>query len=590
MKKLCLTGVKAMLSLSCALALGVSCVNEEYDMSGDNLNLEVTVFENGLTLPLGSTEQIKLQDLLKDADWNALQVGADGEYYVKYEDSFNIGSGLPDFSDFVKIPNVDFVQTLAFTLPEIDIPDVNIPGLVIPDVVLDGLEASVKESVEVEFLSAGALSKEVVSLGTVTLDNTYLTVNFDASSVLPKLGSAVLTMDFEVKIPEMIRLEGQKTGVLKLTGKADDKGIIKVDPIKVESLDINKSAAELAKGLKDVVEIEGILKLDNVTVDSYELVKNGIELGFNVGLKNASASKKHIDVKKISAKVDYKLAPVNERITLDGLSDLFGSLGDDASLNLYSAVFAFEAVTNLGIPVIVDVDLVPFVDGRAEESKAVSATIPMNYSESADKDAVTKYSFNEDEILDLIGTVPEMIEIRVNAYTDENKEASVEPSADYKLEADYLAEIPLEFGEGFKVNYKTEDINLPPVVGTLLKGGSKIMLTGKVQNTIPLGIDLKLNFKDSNGTVVPLSEGAGVQSIAACKSVGSAAVTDLAVTIALKQEAKVKDITSLELVLNLNSEGAEGVPVTENAYLQADLKVVLPEGITIDLGEISNEE
>ena len=50
--------VMAVAIASFLLMFSTSCVNEEYDMSEDNLNLEVTPFQEGLTLPLGSTEQI----------------------------------------------------------------------------------------------------------------------------------------------------------------------------------------------------------------------------------------------------------------------------------------------------------------------------------------------------------------------------------------------------------------------------------------------------------------------------------------------------------------------------------------------------
>jgi hypothetical protein len=43
-------------------------------------------------------------------------------------------------------------------------------------------------------------------------------------------------------------------------------------------------------------------------------------------------------------------------------------------------------------------------------------------------------------------------------------------------------------------------------------------------------------------------------------------------------------------VFNANSAGVTGVPVTEDAYLQAVLQLVLPEGITVDLNDILNKE
>ena len=87
-----------------------------------------------------------------------------------------------------------------------------------------------------------------------------------------------------------------------------------------------------------------------------------------------------------------------------------------------------------------------------------------------------------------------------------------------------------------------------------------------------------------------MADGCGVQKIAPCGLDGSAAKTSLDVVLGLKEGVNSADITSLELVFNANSAGVTGVPVTEDAYLQAVLQLVLPEGITVDLNDILNKE
>ena len=52
----------AALLVMAMLSVFVSCVNEEYEVSEDRVNLEVTVFQDGVTIPLGNTAPIKLKD------------------------------------------------------------------------------------------------------------------------------------------------------------------------------------------------------------------------------------------------------------------------------------------------------------------------------------------------------------------------------------------------------------------------------------------------------------------------------------------------------------------------------------------------
>ena len=127
-------------------------------------------------------------------------------------------------------------------------------------------------------------------------------------------------------------------------------------------------------------------------------------------------------------------------------------------------------------------------------------------------------------------------------------------------------------------------------MGSLLSNGNKVKLAGEINNALPLGLDLTFNFLDSYGNVVPMADGCGVQKIAPCGLDGSAVKTPLEVVLGLREGVNSADITSLELVFNANSAGVTGVPVTEDAYLQAVLQLVLPEGITVDLNDILNKE
>ena len=56
----------------------LSCVREEYTVSEDNLNLEMTVFQEGVQIPLGNTDSLKVKDLLEAFGTE------DSEEYLQY--------------------------------------------------------------------------------------------------------------------------------------------------------------------------------------------------------------------------------------------------------------------------------------------------------------------------------------------------------------------------------------------------------------------------------------------------------------------------------------------------------------------------
>ena len=74
----------------------LSCVQEEYEISEENLNLEVTVFQEGVSIPLGSTEAIKVSDLLDELDPEIKEqlTITDGVYALSTSETFDFSEDL----------------------------------------------------------------------------------------------------------------------------------------------------------------------------------------------------------------------------------------------------------------------------------------------------------------------------------------------------------------------------------------------------------------------------------------------------------------------------------------------------------------
>lgn len=511
---------------------------------------------------------------------------ADGKYYAQGEVSVTGGvtltSGL-----------ISKTQIEELTAPGKKISVVaHVPEIVPSSLALDSFETSIREEVEIDLISAEDIPAELVALGVVELENTFINLSLDAST-LPDLGDASLSIDLSVDVPDMIQVAGaDESGNLRLSGELDDKGMVVIDPIEVKALDL--TGKNLNEGIKDVLVVDGSIRLSDASIDVDEWLGKDLEIGFNAGIKD-------IDIAKVTGKVDYQVDPVVESVDLSDFSAVFEDMGAEAKFDFYHAHLALEVETNLGVPVEAAVELVPYYDGKPDTGKIVPAVLRLEASESADNVKKSKfwlansedrmpdgYTFVNVDILGLLRDIPEKIEFRLNAGTDPERECVLEPSADYTLKANYLFELPLEFGEEFEITYKTVIPDLPEILGTLLSKGNKVKLAGEIENSLPLALDLSMNILDSNGNVVPLAEGCGVQKIAPCNLDASASKTELGIVIALKDGVSVPDITSLELVFNANAAGVAGIPVTEDAYLQAVLQLVLPEGITVDLGEIMN--
>lgn len=544
-----------------------------YDLASNSVTLR-GAFPSEITLPI---EKLVLAPV-KDP--------ADGKYYAQGElnvkGGVSLASGLIGKDDLETLSKAGKITVTA-----------HVPELVPSTLSLDSFETSLREEVALEILSAEDVPAELVSIDKIELNETYVNLSLDASS-LPELGDAELTVELEVDFPDIIKVHGtDDSGNLTLKGSLDEKGMIVIDPIRVDALDL--SGVDIRNGIKDVITVDGKIRLSNISLDVDEWLDKDLEIGFKAGLTD-------IDIAKISGKVNYQVDPVVETVDLSDVAEALGDLGAEANLDFYHAHLAVEVATNLGVPVEGNIVLVPYYDGKADTGKTVTAAVAMDPSESPDVEKVTRlwiadnddrcpsgYRFVQADILGLLKHIPEKLEFRLDAGTDPERESVLEPSAAYTLKANYLFELPLEFGEEFEVTYRTEVSDVPEIVGTLLNGGSKVKLAGEITNSLPLGLDLTLNLLDPAGNIVPLAEGCGVQKIAPCNLDASASKTELGVVLALNEGVKA-DISSIELVFKANSAGAVGIPVTEDAYLQAMLQLVFPEGISLDLKDVMNKE
>ncbi len=123
---------KAIYRISAGIILllaSAACVNEEYEVSEDKMNLEVTVFQEGVSIPLGSTAAIKVKELEESLDEEYreyLKAREDGVYSVYLADSFDLSDSLGFLKSMVKIDDISFSQDVAFSLSDVDVSDVRI--------------------------------------------------------------------------------------------------------------------------------------------------------------------------------------------------------------------------------------------------------------------------------------------------------------------------------------------------------------------------------------------------------------------------------------------------------------------------------
>ncbi len=507
----------------------------------------------------------------------------DNNYYINGEFSVkgNIGiaaGGEIHKSDVDNLTNADAKVNIVIDIPKIT------PG----NVGIDNFSTSIDKKFSLELLAGEQIPEMIVSVGQIKLKDVYINLALDASS-LPSLGNADLTFDFDVDIPEMIVLENgrrNEDGILKLTGRADKDGMIKVDPIKVEAIDFTGIDLRDEKGITDTIAIKGSVVLANADLEVDQWLGKDLSLSFDAGIKD-------IVVSSIEGKVDYQLDPVESSIDLSEVSTILNTDNISTTLDVSHVHLAIEVATNLGISADAQLELIPYHGAVADKPIKVDLALeaPATPGEvkrtkywlgSKQECCPSDYTFKQVPILDLIKNIPDSIQFKLGAGTDATKPCILSPNVTPVLKADYALDIPLALGEDFCIEYRDTIPDVPEIVSTIFQYGN-LSLTGEVESSLPFRLDLTANLLDKDGNVIPLAEDAGKQVINACNLDGSASKTDLALKMVKKAGSVIPEIASVELVLNATA--TPGVALNEESYIKVALQALVPDGVTVDLND-----
>ena len=525
-------------------------------------------------------------------------VEGDG-YYLKGEMRIEGGARLETTS-----LNKNAVEALVAENAEIAF-SANMPELIPAKLSMGEYAASIKETLAFDMMEIDGLPDMIKSIDAIELKDVYLNLEVDAASFIEHIGKVDLDMDFDVTLPKLIMIEGAQSGnVLSVSGKLNKDNKIIVDPIKIIGLDLSEVEFKDEKIFfaEQKIEIAGNVRMKNISVDLDDFKNEDFHLTLNGSI--ASKDSNRIELAKVEATVDYQLDPISHTISLAGL---MGDLGNniDFSLDLNRYHLALDLKTNLALPLQANVDILPFYGREADESKKKTLPLSVNWSLPASDTTHTKlwisnsendkpldndYTHRVLDLLSIVNDMPDSIRLDINARTEPNAKFVIEPSEKYVLKADYELGLPLEFGENFHVSFTQAVEQLPALVNELLAEGVVAGLAGKVTNSLPLQFDLELQLLDNDGNVIPLADGAGRQTVKPCALDGKPQETELEFVISVDKTVEKAKVEAVELKFTVSSLGAGGIQFHEDCFIQAELALLLPEGISMDIKDILNAE
>lgn len=503
-----------------------------------------------------------------------------GRYYaggqIAIAGALEIASGAVTGSDIEEIVSVE--ASVDAVIPELDADEVS----------FEHFEVSLDEAFDFEILKAGDLPAEVKSVSRIELADVDVTFDVKVDN-MPYLG-AEPSVKLAIEMPEIIVLDEDDMrvdgNVVTIVSAIKD-GKIAIDPIGIEAIDLSGFDFSSGEDIAGSIVLTGSIEAENPEIDLSSL-DGDIVIDLNAGIRN-------IDVARVEANVDYQVDGINEKISLSDLPDFMR--GENFVLDLANPHLIIRASTNMGIPVKGEILINPVIGGAVNEEGQIKADIELPYTETAEQTkSVTfwfggdkaacpaDYTFIEADIRKLIRRLPDQLEFSLVAGTDPDQSCVVEPSADYVLDVDYEFVVPLEFGEELYIEITDTLTGLPEILGQLLEK-NEVQLAGSITSSLPVALEMQIDMLDVDEKVMPVEKTA-VQAISACNSDGSAVVTPLELTIDLKEDSSVADLAALKVTFRVTSPNHTGIPIDEADFVQADMKIAVPDGLTVDFAEL----
>lgn len=559
--------------LPCVAAAGVlaltGCQDDNYDF--DEVDMTVGIGGDGLTLPVSSTNVIKLEDVL-ELDGSECVVVRDNGDYVFTQEGGDAEPARP------RIAAIEVEQSPEPVEGVVEISAVPSTGGMGFDITAGGKAQS--------FSYSGSLPEEVTSLSHVAL-NTDLTftVNFPAA-----LSSAVKTVRrMAVTLPSYMEIVGVVPG-------ADGNTIVRenVPTNRPFSLDVTLTGLDFAEDK----QVNGRVAIENrqVVMEGDILVDVEATASTNTGIDGSQIrSTMRIDPIKITSAT----GTFTPEIYLDNLGDVDVTGVPDfltdgrVRVDLYNPQIIITVSNDMAVGGLVTGTIRSFKDGSQLAEVAVpqfrvnpSGTTTVCFCR---RDEGIDHSLYDDvqaiaNLSDLVETIPERITFEASAHADPSEESYFEFDHDYMVQPSYTIDAPIMFDENARIVYKdTLDGWHDDIEDFELADGAYINLAATVENRVPAYLTVDAKAVDVDGNEMGDDEITVTvnNTVAASEDGETPAETALSVDLRQVGEGAFKRLDGI--IFNIEAAASDGNKAVVGKTLNAQKHSLVAKDIKVTL-------
>ena len=538
----------SIISASALLFLGACSVDEDYKITSDTkIDTEMTVFGEGVSMPIGSSKPITLNDLLDIDDYSVLKTADDGSYYI------SLTSDEPTETSISLEGKLDFN---ANSSTDFDFTPIPIPS----GIDLSSYSADIPQDVSTTIDIDAQLPDEVIEVSRLELASSSIEFTASASAAF------TLKQGFTFELPSCLELEAPDGACYAVS----DGHIVKVTAdYKGSNLSFNLSVKAINIASSDIkdgaIAIKGAIKAKgDVNIKGSDL-NSGIS-SLNIGV--------HTDfslsgVESVTGRVEFSTAYDVDPITIDAMPDVL----DGAEIILSDPDFSIVISNSSPVSLVIDpITITAYKEGEEVCSFEIART-------TVEPEGDTPIVIPSAKAAEMISKFPDQITVsRVQTSILPDNEITVNADDELKFGLDYLVCAFLAFEEGSHLLY---DFTIEDVALDLSGYDVGAELKFNAASTIPLDMVVDAVALDASGNVIP--DACSIDATVMGGKTGSESVTP--VSISLKSTSTLIQDIRIMFAAYVGSEFA-GVPLACDQYLQLrDIVAELPEGVTINSNE-----
>ncbi len=541
----------------CVPFLLFSCVNKDYDFS-DIVTDDITIGDK-VTLPLGKTSKIFLNDFVDIDNIEEIKIASDGVYYIDYSGKIDV----PQFNDI----QIDDVSVAI---------DYDIPTGVIP-----------------------TLFNVTNPLPLINIANFSVGVDAQMPKYLERVDS--VSMAEGSRLCVVLSLEGYN-----IKGLEGDFGVEIMFPKGYEfdkkaGFRVNSDGRYLYKTSFDANEVVGKVKMLDFKVLKLGSLENAnIDVKYSIQINKVAFLSETVGANpKINAHINmynnkftelYGKFNVEESfsdINVD-ISEVFDIFDEGSVLSFYNPALKLYGLHNLGFDTKIDfvvegvkgADILSSVNAQILNPKTLTpnSNIKFNYWLS-DGDVPADWVSVPMDLNKIISVSPSILRVKGTVRDTDSKTPDF-ISSTTNFEAYYKVEVPFQTKADFRIGVEEsiDDIFTEDLANSFFESGS-IEFYGTFANTFPLDLLVDIKMTDMYGKVLNIDfKQNDIKGGKDSKEV----IGDISFAVEQKDMAEMKKARNVIFnIMAKSNQDLEGLSITDKNYIQMVLKVKKTGGISL---------